>query len=415
MKDIFHYTALLVGLLVFVVIFSLISTMLPDDTVRLHIRNSLPDVVSLPDYPEPMIRGRNHSLDYAMDGMITNIIYNLNNQTPIQSVLLCRWDFDESQPYQSQWHNLAYTIEHIDQLPKVVYGRYWHGNSFLFRFLYWMMDYNEIKWMIYFLSSLLFLCTTIFLYKRLGFLTTLALHSGLLFLNQYVMQFSMQLAPALCITLIGMMVVSHCRIENTNKLFTVFLILGALTAYFDLLTVPLLTFGMPFLVWISLLIRENSFTYTRFLRDGLTGGLLWLLAYAFIWASKWVLVAWFTDFHIWKDVQHFLLMRSGATDQGRWDAVRVNFNQMPLVWINLAALLLLLRSLSRLSRQHIMAALGFIAIGLLPYIWFFVMANHSAVHFWFTYRIQAVSISALMLALIVLHKPREKIQIKSKI
>ena len=404
MRSFVRYLVLLLGVLAFFILFSLASALLPSKPIASNIEHSLKDVLHLPDYPQPLINGSKHSLDYAMDGMITNIIFSINPDKPLQSALLCRWHINEEEPYVSQWNNLAYGIAHQDQLPQVVYGRYWHGNSFLFRFLFLMMDYNEIKWVIYILSSLLLLITTIFLYRRLGLLKAVALLSGLFFVNAYLMQFSIQMSPILFITLAGMMIASKISLAAEKKLFSLFLLLGAASAYFDLLTAPFLTFGMPFLVWFGIALEKKDFSFKKISCHFLITGSLWLLAYAFIWASKWFLVALFTDFHIWKDVGYHLLMRSDTIDSGRMLAVRINFNNLPLVWINLVLLFLLLRAAIRFERKNVCASIFLLVVAIFPYLWFFALANHSYIHHWFTYRIQAFTISAVFLAFLLLRK-----------
>ncbi|MFA5639888.1 MAG: hypothetical protein WC946_05300, partial [Bacteroidales bacterium] len=55
----------------------------------------------------------------------------------------------------------------------------------------------------------------------------------------------------------------------------------------------------------------------------------------------------------------------------------------------------------------------FMLIAILPYVWFFVVANHSYLHYWFTYRTQAFSISCIFLALlsmVSLEKMRSKLK-----
>ena len=41
----------------------------------------------------------------------------------------------------------------------------------------------------------------------------------------------------------------------------------------------------------------------------------------------------------------------------------------------------------------------FLLIVLMPYVWYLLLANHSYLHWWFTYRLQAVAILGLLLAI----------------
>ena len=58
------------------------------------------------------------------------------------------------------------------------------------------------------------------------------------------------------------------------------------------------------------------------------------------------------------------------------------------------------------SRGWTRAAL-LLVVMLLPYAWYFAAANHSYLHWWFTYRAQGVSVCALLLAVAALIGPRK--------
>ena len=45
-----------------------------------------------------------------------------------------------------------------------------------------------------------------------------------------------------------------------------------------------------------------------------------------------------------------------------------------------------------------------LVLAFMPYIWYFLLSNHSYQHFWFTYRLQAVTLAALFMAVLSLHQ-----------
>jgi len=44
-------------------------------------------------------------------------------------------------------------------------------------------------------------------------------------------------------------------------------------------------------------------------------------------------------------------------------------------------------------------AILFLLVGLAPYLWYLVLSNHSYVHWWFTYRLQAITVMCLFFML----------------
>ena len=264
--------------------FSLLSVLIPDEPVRKNIESSIKDVINQPDYPDLIIKGDHHRLDYAMDGQISNIIYTVDNQEPLKSALLGRCRMQDGS-YTSQWKHLSYNIKHNNLKPNVNYARYWHGNSFFFRILYSFTNFNEIKWLIFFITSVLMAAFAMVLYRETGGLKSMAMLAGLFFVNVYIMQFSMQMSPVLIISIIaGLFLISHMKRnrENTGLLF---FITGAVTTYFDLLTAPLLTLGLPMLIWVSMIKEEGN------LKKDLVFGIQQLLAFGLLWSTGY-LGAW---------------------------------------------------------------------------------------------------------------------------
>ena len=399
MKLIIKYLKTFIILVILFFSFSFISSLLPDKPIRQHIEHSIHFVDGFRDYPEPMIKGQKHSLDYAMDGMITNMIYTIDNKEPVKSSLMGRCRMKDGK-YISQWHNLKYSIYYNTLKPNVNYARYWHGNTFFYRYFFLFTHYNELKWIIYLMTSLLLAIFTIIIYRNTGTLKTLAILAGLFFVNIYIMQFSMQLSPVLIISLISGILVIHQYKKQPESVFLFFFIVGGVTSYFDLLTAPLLTFGIPALIWISIDEHNSDKPLATALRQLVAMGALWAAGYATLWAAKWVISAPFTEFNLFTDVQQQINLRSNAVDNSRISAIMVNFNQIPIVIINVILLGLLITSLFHFNRKGIRQAVLYLSIAVLPFIWYFATANHSTYHFWYTYRILAISISGVILAFV---------------
>jgi hypothetical protein len=383
--------------------FSLLSVLIPDAPVRKNIEKSIKDVINQPDYPDLMIKGDHHRLDYTMDGQISNIIYTVDNQEPLKSALLGRCRMEDS-PYTSQWNHLSYNISHNNLKPNVNYARYWHGNSFFFRIFYSFTDFNEIKWLIFFITSVLMAAFAMLLYRETGGLNAMAMLAGLFFVNVYIMQFSMQMSPVLIISIIaGLFLISRMKRKKGN-IGLLFFITGAVTTYFDLLTAPLLTLGLPMLIWVSMNKEEGNLK-----KDVISGiqqlvgfGLLWSTGYLGAWVFKVLITIPFADFDIFADVKNQFLLRSGSEGINRMSAIEANFNFLPLVFINIILLIFLIFSILFFKKRGISRAILFLAVAVVPYIWFYITANHSIFHNWFTYRIQAIAVSGVFMAVISL-------------
>ena len=49
------------------------------------------------------------------------------------------------------------------------------------------------------------------------------------------------------------------------------------------------------------------------------------------------------------------------------------------------------------DRGRILACLPMLMVAAYPYLWYLVLANHSQIHFWYTYRAQLVTMFGLLM------------------
>jgi hypothetical protein len=231
------------------------------------------------------------------------------------------------------------------------------------------------------------------------------------------MQFSMQMSPVLIISIIaGFFLISRMKRKKGN-IGLLFFITGAVTNYFDLLTAPLLTLGFPMLIWVSMNKEEGNLK-----KDVISGiqqlvgfGLLWSTGYLGAWVFKVLITIPVADFDIFADVKNQFLLRSGSEGINRMSAIEANFNFLPLVFMNLILITLLIFSILYFKKKGITKAILYLAVAFVPYIWFYLTANHSYLHNWFTYRIQAIAISGVFLAFMSLIDWERFSERKSKI
>ena len=384
------FTASIIGLFLFVVL----SSLLPQNQVQRNIEKSVQDVLPFGDYPEPMIHGRKHSLDYSMDAFTVNMIYTIDPKSPLQSALLLNSRHSNG-PYVSQWNQVKYNIEHKELTPNLQYPRYWHGSTFFFRWFFLFGTYNDIKWLLYIASSLLMLLAGVRMAQDTSLATAVVYLGSLFLVNSYIAQFSIQFAPVLIITLISSIALTRTSPGDLRKTALIFLLSAVFTAFFDLLTTPLLTFGMPMMLWIQRQKNLREMTFMQSLKQPVMLGFVWLLGFSFTWISKWILTATFTDFPIFTNVIDEFFKLSAAQEGNGLSAIVLNVNQLPLVIINSILFVMALLALFFRKRPDWNKITLTLLTSLLPFIWYVTLSHHSNVHYWFTYRMLAFTVAGL--------------------
>jgi hypothetical protein len=394
MKDVTKFIKVFVLLIASYFVFAVLSCLLPDKTIKAHIAQSAPGLAEEGSYPNAIITWDQCQMDNFTDALIMNQIYNIDRKHPVRSAMIV----NRSSEGGLDWDQPGLLLRrvHGEELKSNQYSRYWHGNTFLFRFVLLLMDFNMLRWTLYLISGLLMVMLLCAYYPEAGTLKTMVLSFGFLVTCGFVTQFSMQFFPVLALTLIGSLLV--IKRDKSKDFGLLFFIVGSLTCYFDLLTAPLLTLGIPLAVMLSLN-KESQFDLKRNLLTIIKLILLWGLGFALTFFMKWVLASLILGQNVLADAYEVSLYRMDTEDYTRWDALSRNFKMIPLWMIIVAVAVLIVIDVVRHKRLNCKKALAYLLVGVMPLVWYLLLSNHSYIHWWFTYRLLAITITCLMLML----------------
>ena len=248
MKTIYKYIAVFVALIGAYLLFGAGAYWMPDSTVRHHVAKTVERGDLASDQPRAFLPQEQCRMDNFTDALILNQAYVMREEGFLSGLMLLpRW-WGPELPFEV----LRAGVDGRE-MPLTHYGRYWHGNTFLSRYLLVAYDYISIRMLLYIVSSLLLLWCMVLLWRKEGWQTAVAMMFGLLSCYMFMMQFSMQFVMVLVLALAGIIAVARgCKGSMA------FFVIGSLTCYFDLLTAPMLTLGLM-LVAQAALAEEKGF------------------------------------------------------------------------------------------------------------------------------------------------------------
>ena len=289
------------------------------------------------------------------------------------------------------------------QVESRLYARYWHGNQVLLRPLLCFMDYQSIRVFNYVLLTLLALACILLGYRQISRAFAAVLVLGLIAVAGWLVPLNMQYVACFGVMLTAMLLLLLMpnRFHSTRAACVLFFVIGGVAQFFDLLTTPLITLGLPLIVWC--LIHKPD----RAARMVILLSLMWFLGYASLWASKWVLAGIITGNDVIGDaVQSARLRTAGGemAEQGLtataiykmyWSAL-VSTRALIAEAVVIVAIAILYRCYSR-PRRIISANLWLLLIAAMPVVWTLVLAQHTFLHHFFTWRIVLVTVVALLL------------------
>jgi hypothetical protein len=412
-------------LLVCYLAFAFVACLLPGGAIRHHAARSVEYGDLHGDYPRAVLPLKQAQMDNFTDALIINQACCISRDSLWRCMMLLpRADYGVI----DQTTNLQQMLQGEDG-QHITYPRYWHGSTFFMRFLLALFAYPTIRLVLYFLSSLLLIWLLLWLWRLDGWVPVVAVSTAFTLMYGFVMQFSIQFFPVLALSLIGSLLVCKYLHEPTRVAVSLFVI-GSLTAYFDLLTTPLLTVGLPLTLFcylngraqqgLSLCNKSTSIGLNSNISAEksrqqpfgkglaqLTGlGAIWAVGFALTWFCKWLIASLSTPVNVFRDAFSKVSERAGGqsenvwelADFSRWSAITSNANFLPYKFLIIALIVLVVLAFIHYNKGGWKSSLLLLFLAALPYAWYFALANHSYQHWWFTYRNQIFTMTALLLA-----------------
>ena len=291
------------------------------------------------------------------------------------------------------------------------YPRYWNGYLLTLRPTMTQFTYHQIRYISMFLLLTAFCFCFSGIHQNLngiiavGFAISM-IACFLVFIGESLQYFSVFMI--LFTELLLILYVPFFK-DPANSALLLFAA-GMITNFFDMLTAPLLTLGIPLILILCLFIKSSVFhPFFKRIKLICTHSLAWGIGYALCWISKWGIGTLATEKNIFEDAfktAKFRVEGSEAIPLDRSLMFKLNFEtyffakgHKPAVIILFLILGLLLFQIRNHKPDWKETALSFLLISVFPFIWFFVFANHSQLHYFYTYRIQAISLFSVFAAL----------------
>lgn len=292
-----------------------------------------------------------------------------------------------------------------DQEPvRVAYGRYWHGSMIFIKPLLLFFDLAAMRNINTVILFLLILILLVLVRKELPealipFILMILLFGPTAVGQCFEFTFAVHIMLITCILYLW----NPKGLLTGDRIYYLFLIAGIALGYFDFLTAPTITLTVPLAMFCM---KEEKSG-----KEMLLCATFWLAGYAGIWAGKWV-IALISNGSSWSSLtDHFALWTSerpvGDQQITRIGTLNKNFEELfKNLYLDLAVLIYAVvviiyavKNRKRITSSQISRKLLLYFPGLIGIAWILVMARHSNVHTFFTYRTLAPCVFCLLCAL----------------
>ena len=395
-----------------------VSSMIPRSAIEQKLKESANYYKKRPGIYKIKYEHRYSYIHYFADTRKLNIIFCIDSEHPVESTLWSKYYQTVKKDTNTEFINL---VERNEE-PTTQYLRYWNGCMLFLRPLLIIFNMEQIYFINQIVLSILFLAMFIILFKKskkIAFIFLLALILVSVWYASFYIEGSVMFYVMLITSMIAIKMDSnkkkYSKDEVLEKLSKLFLITGIVTTFFDFLTTEILTLFVPLM--LILLIRKEEKRIDN-LKDTfkfvIRLCILWFIGYAGMWIAKWVLSSLILHINSFEYVKENAILRINGLqglsnhEQLYKNVIGRNLFAIPLLYIIktnffkwkvklilviVIALLLLFINWKELKNKKYLLILVF--IGIMPYIRYLILANHSYRHAMFTFRDQIITIMAL--------------------
>ncbi len=338
-------------------------------------------------------------LDNFTDALMMNIAVGSDSDTPVKSSMKATYHIADDDLSTVTYAARCIASNDDCNLQSVDYERYWHGYLVFLKPLLTVMDYGNIRVLNYMCFTILILSVCVLLYKKCDRKMLYTFLLSILLINFWVVPLSMQFSTTFYISFMASIALLLCKNKALPYIFTV---IGCLTGFFDFLTTPLVTLGLPLVICLSYVEKPSNNKYKSLFKYSL----LWFIGYSSVWVSKWIIAYFIIGYNITDAVNSVIGRASSDTfngvDMSLTGLLRILYSNTSLflVFVFIVVVFILFNAVVYLKKaQKFKANAYLLLIASMPVVWFLVIRNHTIVHCWFVWRMFYVSLVAYILFL----------------
>jgi hypothetical protein len=363
--------------------------LIPRSAIEPHFMSSVEIFTQEGDYPyKDSLFGR-VVVDNYTDCYMHNVAFCADAAHPVDAAMRNYRYRDDS--------SMVVSINHLasgDTVSKPFeYGKYWHGYQIFLRPLLTMMDYGGIRVLNGIVLALLLIIALVLMARRLSVGIAICFIVSLIVVHSAVIPWSLQFSTCYYVMLVSVIALLGCRwfSASRQRLMLCFFAIGASTAFFDFLTTPVMTLGVPLAV---IVLKDEKRCHWRSL---VALCAMWLLGYSMLWASKWLMAYLLVGYNPLDEVSESVQLHSvGRGTRPMWAYWMKMINLLMDRWSPLllqglvrwaiVAILALPAILFPKGRSALNRYSGLVLIAMLTPLWYFVVVHHSFTHFFITSR-----------------------------
>lgn len=343
-------------------------------------------------------------LDNSTDAAMIDIAMCREYDSLVNNALLNPlWDLKQEAIANDNSSNISLFFDENNIEGINSYSRYWHGYLLYLVPGLTLFTVGEMRML---MMAIQFIIAMVLLFgvgTRLGVKYMLPYMAAIIFINPITTALNFQNADVYIITILACIVILYFNnfINRNKNYYLLFTLTGICIAFFDFLTYPIVSFGLPMITYL-LMNRKNL---KESLYDIVLCFVFWGAGYVGMWAGKWIIASILTSENIIADAISALTLRSGIENSEKLDLSYINalnttkesfWDPVNAALCILFALVTVLINVMQKNKLDIKLGkvLPLLVVSLSFFLWVFVARNHYITHQFLEYRSFAIVVLA---------------------
>ena len=400
-------TVFIIGLILLALAFSL-----PTEKIYAHVKDSVPMLIKEKDYFSVTPSYKYSQLDNYTDSIYLREALVGTKDANIIKCILSGLIYNGSIPQQQVNKLEDMFAENTIQYEETHY-RFFNGYEIFVKPLLIFTDYSGIRQLNMYLAFLLLILFCYLLYKR-GFAKyILPIIISLLFINLLTVSLCMAYVGfyyCMIIPSILMLMIKKETLKKNGYIF--FEIIGACAFCFNMNYFQLLSFAMPYIIYLLICGFPKSIKDT--LKTFICLFVAWFIGYAGIMLLKWTIYSVIFKPDMFKEMLDCVFFRTSNNQGSRISGVFLNIKTGFLnIWWVVTELVFIVYYINKyfknklklsINRGELALLLIMIAMPICRYI---IFSNHVTIHYWTTYRLLMIPILAFNILLVRIGEKNE--------
>ncbi len=422
-KKIIKYTLVFILLLSSYIILLTVVNLIPSSKLEKNIEKSAVLLKKQDEIPVINLGYNEESIFNFSDALMLNMAYSVDSNHPFESMMLSRKDYisgitekeditpsikigadsrfiDEKTGDVSHTKELYQLVNYKDIKESHEYARYWHGYMILLRPLLLVFNISQIRLLFSIILIVFSLILIYSIYKKIDLITSIIFLLGLFGCSIFIVGQSLSEIPVFLVALITSIII--LKKKDIDKYIGIILFInGSIIGCTDLFTTPLISLLLPLTLYFLVSKKKSN---KDSLKKYLLLCVLWGIGYIVTWVSKWVLLDLIYNRGVIKQSLYQAQVRSIKETIPYYKALArvISYYSRTNLIITFLIPALSMYIYARVNKKKVnkkdsICLLPFIINAIIPFIWFFIIRNHSILHPFFSYKLMMIFIINILL------------------